>query len=170
MSGTILPVAVPSFTSLAQQYSIPIYTVSSLDHTDVHQFLQKITADIFCVACFPKKFSCDVLQIPAYGCLNIHPSLLPKHRGPDPLFCTLQNGEAETGVTIHVMDERYDTGNIIVQQVLQVDTDETYATLVAKCAELGGKLLIDAIDKVYRKKYTGTPQDESLATYESFTL
>src|SRR6266536_191528 len=103
--------------------------------------LTEYQPETICVACFSKRIPRDILDIPRLGCLNVHPSLLPANRGPEPLFWTFREGNQRTGVTIHLMDEGMDTGPIVAQEALEIPDGISYTQLEAQCAELGGKLL-----------------------------
>ena len=121
--------------------------------------------DIMCVACFSLYIPRAILAIPRLGCLNVHPSLLPVNRGPDPLFWTLHDGHRETGVTIHRMDEGLDTGPIVSQEKVTVPDGITYTQLEAECATLGGKLLTRSLWQLYQGTAILIPQDETKSSY-----
>jgi len=98
-----------------------------------------------CVVCFPTRLPLDLLIEIEHGFLNLHPSLLPDHRGPFPLFWIFRNAEQKaTGVTVHVIDEGLDTGDIILQQMVRYDTGASGLTVDRMCGELGGELLAKA--------------------------
>jgi methionyl-tRNA formyltransferase len=121
--------------------------------------------DAICVACFSLYIPRAILAIPRLGCLNVHPSLLPTNRGPDPLFWTFHDGHHETGVTIHLMDEGLDSGPIVAQEKISVPDGIPYAQLEAECAALGGKLLAQSLWQLYHGTAILTLQDESKSSY-----
>src|SRR5204862_1767507 len=105
---------------------------------------------IICVACFSQRIPRIILDLPRLGCLNVHPSLLPANRGPVPLFWTFREGHQQTGVTIHLMNEGMDTGDILAQEPIEVPSGISYAQLELQCATLGGKLLARTVWVSYR--------------------
>jgi methionyl-tRNA formyltransferase len=123
---------------------------------------------VICVACFSKRIPRAILDIPHLGCLNVHPSLLPTNRGPEPLFWTFREGDQQTGVTIHLMDDGMDTGPIVAQEVIAVPGGIGYAQLEAQCAELGGKLLAQSVLDLYHGVAVPVLQDETKSSYHTF--
>ena len=106
----------------------------------------------------------EILKIPKYGCLNIHPSLLPKYRGPSPIQTAILNGDEKTGVTIFIMDEKIDHGPIVAQKELEIK-NYNFKTLSKKLANLGADLLIEILPKYLAGEMKPIPQDDSKATY-----
>src|SRR3989344_7367868 len=121
--------------------------------------------DFAIVAAYAHIIPKEILDIPRLGTIGVHPSLLPKYRGPSPVQAALLNGDAETGVTLYLMDEKIDHGAILVQRELTMTNDDDYNTLMKKLAELSGDLLIATLPKFIDGKITPMPQDESQATY-----
>lgn len=117
-------------------------------------FRERIAAlapDIIVVACFPWRIPRAIRAIPRLGCLNVHPSLLPDGRGPEPVFWAFRRGLSASGVTIHRMDDGLDTGPILAQQVVDIDADATVLSLEAELAGIGGRLLHGVVgDLVHR--------------------
>ena len=124
--------------------------------------------DIICVACFSLRIPRSILDIPRLGSLNVHPSLLPAHRGPVPLFWAFRQGLKQTGVTIHFMEEAMDTGDILAQSVIAIPGGVSYAQLELQCATRGGELLAKTVWDLYEGRANSVPQDETRSTYESF--
>lgn len=152
-----------------------ISTVAELT-PDVENFKHQVSvsaADLFIVASYGKIIPKAVLEIPKHGALNVHPSILPKYRGPSPVESQILNDEKEIGVTIMEMDEQMDHGQIVAQKrlerVLAPDVNglqTSGARLLRKIlAEEGGKLLVETIQKWVSGEITVAPQDESKATY-----
>ena len=134
----------------------------------VYDFIKakELKPDFIIVASYGKIIPKEILEIPKYGCLNIHPSLLPKYRGPSPIQTTILNGDKKTGVTIILMDKKIDHGPIIAQQEWEMPINKIrYKELNKELAELGVKLLIETIPKWIKGKIETKTQDESKATY-----
>lgn len=128
--------------------------------------IENLSPDLIVVAAYGQILPKEILKIPKYGSLNIHPSLLPKYRGPSPIQTTILNGDKETGVTIILMDEKIDHGKIISNIQYPISNKKiTYPELSQKLAELGVKLLIDTIPRWINDEITAQSQDDSKATY-----
>ena len=122
--------------------------------------------NLFVVAAYGKILPKEILDIPNYGALNIHPSLLPRYRGPSPIQAAILNGDKQTGVSIILMDEKMDHGNIISNLTFQISNREIiYKELEKDLAELGGKLLVETIPKWVARKIKPEEQSHSKATY-----
>ncbi len=154
-----------SIANIAWKQHIPVWEVASMSAPETINFFSQYQPDIMCVACFSLYIPRTILDIPCLGCLNVHPSLLPANRGPDPLFWTFHDGHHETGVTIHRMDEGLDTGPIVAQEKITVPDGITYGRLEAECAAQGGKLLARSLWQLYQGTATLTPQDETMSSY-----
>jgi len=124
-------------------------------------------ADLHVVAAYGKIIPKEILDVPKYGALNIHPSLLPSHRGPSPIQYTILNGDTETGVTIILMDEKMDHGPIVAMRQLANYKSQitSYKMLHDQLAGLGAELLIETLPKWLAGEIKPIPQDESKATY-----
>jgi len=128
--------------------------------------IEKLKPDLIIVASYGKIIPRKILEIPKYGCLNVHPSLLPKYRGPSPIQTAILNNDKETGVTIILMDEKIDHGPILGQRELEFSIfNFQFSKLHNKLAELGVKLLIETIPKWINGKIKAKPQNHSKATY-----
>ncbi len=129
----------------------------------------KLSADsyqLFIVASYGKIIPKSILEIPKFGTLNVHPSLLPKFRGPSPIQSFILSGEEKTGVTIMLMDDKIDHGSILSSQKLQVESQKLNAKqLEGKLAELGGQMLVDVIPKWVKGEIKPREQDHSQATF-----
>lgn len=121
-----------SIESVADSLSIPIYKISNKTTKQYDHLLATARPDLIIVACFPYKIPKDVYDYPSMGSYNIHPSLLPAYRGPTPLFWQFYFGEKNTGVTIHVIDDNFDTGDIIVQLPVAFDEGDTISEATTK--------------------------------------
>ncbi len=125
----------------------------------------KGTFDLFVVVSYGKIISKGILELPKLGTINIHPSLLPKYRGPSPIVAPILNGDIETGVTIIKIDEEMDHGPILAQEKLKLKGDESVTNLEKKLADLGAELLIKTIPEFVVGKIKPKEQDHSQATY-----
>jgi methionyl-tRNA formyltransferase len=171
-SRSILPVlnstVHTSILRLAGERQIPVWEVSNLSHPDTIALFTSYQADAICVACFSLRVPRAILTLPRLGCLNVHPSLLPVNRGPEPLFWTFREGEQQTGVTIHMMDEGMDAGEILVQEEIEIPDGISYAQLEERCANLGGTLLAGCVWDLYRGLAVKVKQDEKQSSYHPF--
>ncbi|MEJ2560976.1 MAG: formyltransferase family protein [Anaerolineae bacterium] len=154
-----------TIASLAREHAIPVEYVSRLKDAPTLERLAAYRPDVILVACFPYVFPPALLQLPRLGCLNLHPSLLPAYRGPAPLFWQFRQGERQTGVTLHVMDERLDAGDILLQASLPLRDGLTGPKAEALLAKQGGQLMLEAIDLLGRDALTPRKQDESASSY-----
>ena len=109
--------------------------------------LAELAPDAVIVAAYGLFLPDEVLRLPRLGCLNIHPSLLPRHRGPSPVTTAILDGDEATGVTIMLLDEGMDTGPILAQQETRIAADETAEELTERLFELGANLLVDSLDR-----------------------
>ena len=126
---------------------------------------KKMEPDICIVAAYGKIIPKEYLEIPKYGFLNIHPSLLPKYRGPSPIQTAILNGEKETGITIILMDEKIDHGPVLVKSKIQITNNKKYKELEKELAELGTELLIEILPKWINRDIKPIEQDHNKATY-----
>ncbi len=106
-----------------------------------------------------------ILDLPKKGTINIHPSLLPKYRGPSPIQTAIMNGETETGITIMLMDEKMDHGPILAQETFAIEADDTYHTLSARMTPRVNELLSQTIPRFLSGEINSKPQDDSAATF-----
>lgn len=144
--------------ALAWEQHIPVYQVSRLTASEVAQALAQWQADVACVACFPWRIPASLLRVPPHGFLNVHPSLLPDYRGPYPLFWMFRNGEQRFGVTIHLMDEHLDTGDIVAQAEVDLPDGVSGEEADRVLAQYGGELLAEVLESIARGTLTRRPQ------------
>lgn len=154
---------------LASRNGIPIHEVgnrSRLNAPDFRAALEAIVPslpDLAVVACFPWRLPAWLRSLPTLGCLNLHPSLLPDGRGPEPVFWTFRRGLTETGVTIHVVDAGFDTGPIVAQRLFAIPGDATIESLERSLARLGTHLLIETLPTLLTRSAGAAPQGAGLA-------
>ena len=144
---------------------IEVFQPEKIKEESSVSFLKSIDADIYVVAAFGQIISKEILDIPRYGCINIHASLLPKYRGAAPIQQAILDGEKVTGVTIQQMNTGVDTGDILLQREYAIFDDETGGSLFDRLSILGADLVIEALDLIEKGKIIPRPQDESKATH-----
>lgn len=155
----------PPIKVVAAAHNLPIYQPERIRHRDAVRALRELQPDVIVVVAFGQILPKSVLELPPYGCLNVHPSCLPKYRGAAPIQWALINGETETGVTIMLLDEGEDTGDIILQSNLPIDILDDAATLSIRLANLAPPLLIQALRRISDGPPPHQAQDHSQATH-----
>lgn len=164
-SGRGLKLTPSPVKTLALANHLPVYQPVSLKGEAEQKDMAALQADVMIVAAYGLLLPAAVLAIPALGCINIHPSLLPRWRGAAPIQRTLYAGDKETGVTIMQMDAGLDTGPMLLQKRYHIAADETSKTLHDKLAVIGAEALIDTLTLLEQGKLQPQVQDNSLATY-----
>ncbi|MCQ5210758.1 MAG: methionyl-tRNA formyltransferase [Megasphaera massiliensis] len=149
----------------AVELGIPVFQPDSMRSDEVISELKSLSPDVIIVIAYGKILPKAVLDIPKYGCLNVHGSLLPKYRGAAPIQYAIKEGEAESGVTIMLLDEGMDTGKMLKKAVIPLDAKETTGTLFDKLASLGASTLMTVVDDLDNYERNAVAQDESQATY-----
>ncbi|GAB4578326.1 MAG: methionyl-tRNA formyltransferase [Anaerolineales bacterium] len=155
----------PPIKTLAQQLGLPLIQPRRLRDPEPMAQLHAWHPDLIVVAAFGQILRPAVLDLPEFGCINVHASLLPRGRGAAPIQAAILNGEQETGVTIMKMDAGIDTGPMLSRRALAIDPNETAGTLSPKLAQLGAELLLETLPPYLRGELAPQPQDDSLATY-----
>lgn len=150
---------------LAAQYQIPVTAVRQINHPQFIQQIYDTNPHLILVSCFPYKFHGTLLDLPHYGCWNLHPSLLPQFRGPSPLFWTFWEGVTDTGVTLHLMDESLDTGNILEQASFHLADGISGPMAEQELAELGSQLILQALANLADNSLTSRPQPKGGSYY-----
>ncbi len=155
----------PPVKQIAQANGIEVLQPENLrDPVEVER-LASLNPEIIVVAAFGQILPQTVLDIPKFGCLNVHPSLLPKYRGASPIASVILAGEKQTGVTIMLMDAGMDTGPILTQEQVPIEEEDTAESLEAKLAEVGAELLIRTLPEWFEHRLVPRPQREEEATY-----
>ena len=152
-----------------RQASAPLVAAARRSGFSIHTFGSlkiKDRPDLICVATFPSIIGPDVLQLAAGGGINVHWSLLPRHRGPDPLFWTYLNDDRWTGVTIHWLDERADTGPILLQREIPLTRGRSIVDVYNELASIAAELFSSVISLIASGTAPRIAQDESRATRE----
>lgn len=150
---------------LAWQHDIPVWEVGKLRDKNTAALLKRLQPDLICVACFPYIFPSFLLNLPRYGCLNLHPSRLPAYRGPTPLFWICRQGEDQTGVTLHFLDEGVDSGDIVSQITFACPDGISELELTRRCASAGATLLVGAVQQLEKGPLPRRPQAEQESSY-----
>ena len=148
----------------AQELGVEVYQPDSLKTDEAYEFIKSREPDLIITAAYGKILPQRMLDIPKYGCINVHASLLPKYRGAAPVQYSILNGEDVTGVTIMKMDAGMDTGDILTQIEVPIDINDHTDTLMAKLADAGRDLLLDTIGDYIEGKITSIPQDTDKVT------
>lgn len=157
--------AFPPVKELAIKNNIPVYQPNRVKDEEFIKIIEELNPDIIIVAAFGQILSQRLLDIPKYGCINVHASLLPKYRGAAPYQWAIINGEEVTGVTIMQMDAGCDTGDMILKEEVTIDKEETAGSLHDKLAIAGGTALMKVIDQIKEGTMKREKQDDSLFTY-----
>ena len=150
--------------SAALQAGIPVAEPQSLREETSATELRALNPDLVVVAAFAYLLPPQVLDVPRYGCVNVHPSLLPRHRGPSPVATALLRGDTETGVSVMLMDRGLDTGPILAQERIAIADEDTTGSLTMHLADLGASLLLGTIDGWLDGSVSAQPQNERDAT------
>jgi len=154
----------PPVKTSAQKHSIPL--LQPLKIANCKLKIRNLKPDLIIVAAYGQIIPKEILDIPQYGSLNVHPSLLPKYRGPSPIQTAILKGDKKTGVTIFLMDKKIDHGKIISSSQFSIFNKKiSYPELSKKLAKLGAELLIKTIPKWIKGEIKPQVQDESKATY-----
>ena len=154
----------PPVKVLAEQHNIQVLQPTKIKTAEFQQTLIDFAADLFIVTAYGRILPESILNIPPLGTINVHGSILPKYRGAAPIQRAILNGETETGVTIMQMDAGMDTGDILLPKTLPIDINDTSETLAEKMADLGGELLITALNLLREDKLPPIKQDDTKAT------
>ena len=162
-SGRKQAITPPPVKITAQKYDIPVLQPKNIKNLDLE--IKNLKPDLGILAAYGQILPKNILEIPKFGFLNVHPSLLPKYRGATPVQSAILNGDKETGLSIMAMNEKMDEGHILAQKELQITSSATFKELEEGLAKLGGKLLIETIPKWLAGEIQPTPQDQDKATY-----
>jgi methionyl-tRNA formyltransferase len=153
----------------AAEYDIPVYQPLSLrkgeDAEESMRVLRETAPDLIVVTAYGQILPKEILELPKYGCINIHASLLPKYRGAAPINWVLLNGEKETGVTSMQMSEGLDTGDMLIKKATPIGENETCEELYARLSAMGGEVLAETIDALEKGSLSPEVQDDSLSCY-----
>jgi len=163
--GRGLEVTPPPVKILAQKYGIPVLQPQKIKTEEFLKQLEELRPDIICVVAYGKILPKGILELPRYGCINVHASLLPKYRGAAPINWAIIRGEKVTGITTMKMDEGMDTGDILLQREVPIEDEDTAETLSHKLSLTGAEVLIETLNLLKEGKLKPIPQNHSQATY-----
>ena len=155
----------PPVKECALRHGIPVFQPHRIKTEESVEKLRSFNADIFVVSAYGQILSKEILDMPEYGCINTHASLLPKYRGAAPIQWAIINGDDKTGVTIMQMDEGVDTGDILYTKEVDITSDDTGESLFEKLACAGAELISDALDRMEKGDITPIKQNEAEATH-----
>jgi len=150
---------------LALKNNLKIITPKTLKTAEIQKEFINLKADFAVVVAYGLILPDEILQGTKFGCINIHPSLLPKWRGAAPIQRSIMNGDSETGITIIKMDQGIDSGDMIYQEKFSLGFDIYYPELAKKLSQMGADILLKTLKKIYKGDYNLTKQDNTQATY-----
>lgn len=157
----------PAVKARALELGLDVYQPVSFKDGSAAELLEKLAPELIVVVAYGKLIPQRVLDIPKYGCINVHASLLPKLRGAAPIQWSVINGEKETGVTTMQLDAGLDTGDILLVKKTRIEPNETSGELFDRLKVLGAELLIETIDAIISGTLKPQKQDDSESTYAS---
>lgn len=149
----------------ALRHGIPVFQPVKIKEPEAVAELEKYQAALFVVAAFGQLLSEEILNMPEYGCINIHASLLPAYRGAAPIQWAVLNGEKESGVTIMQMDKGLDTGDMLLKRSVELSPKETGDSLHDKLMHLGAELIVEALPKLEKGELVPEKQKDELSSY-----
>lgn len=155
----------PPIKILSDELHVPVIQPRRLREPEVVQQLVTWSPDLIVVAAFGQILRSDVLELPRFGCVNVHASLLPRWRGAAPIQAAILHGDERSGITIMRMDPGVDTGPLLNQRSIPISARDTAGLLITKLSHLGAELLIETLPEYLSGKLQPQPQDDSLATY-----
>ena len=162
--------AFPEVKTRALELGLPVHQPDSVKDEAFLELLKSYNPEVIVVVAFGRILPQAVLDLPPYGCVNVHGSLLPEYRGAAPIQRAVLDGRKETGVTTMRMDIGMDTGDMLLQATLPITDEDTTGTMFDKLAELGGKVLIDTLAGLENGTVVPVKQDDSKATHAARIL
>jgi methionyl-tRNA formyltransferase len=154
----------PPVRIAAQELGIPVLQPKRVRDPETVERLRRLAPEIIVVAAYGQILPKEVLELPRYGCVNIHASLLPAYRGAAPVNWAVINGETEAGVTIMQMDEGMDTGAMLLREAVPIAPGDTAGSLLEKLSVLGSRMIVEALERIAAGRVTPAPQDHGKAT------
>lgn len=149
----------------ALQNNLPIHQPENFKNREIIELIKEQNPDLIVVVAYGKILPQEVIDIPKYGVINLHSSLLPKYRGAAPINMALINGDDKSGVSIMYVEEKLDAGAVILQEETEITDEDTFLTLHDRLKTMGAKLLLKAIEKIKNGEVNVKIQDESLVTF-----
>ncbi len=157
--------AISAVKEAALEYGLPIFQPDRIRKEENIAYLKQYEADVIVVVAFGQILPKEILEMPKYGCVNVHASLLPKYRGAAPIQWAVIKGEKVSGVTTMHMDEGLDTGAILLQREIELAKDETGGSLFDRLSEVGAELLVETLKGLEEGSIQEIAQDDSLASH-----
>ncbi len=150
---------------VAISHDIEVFNPRRIKNEECVDYLRTFEPDVIVVVAYGQILSKEILEIPKYGVLNIHGSILPKYRGPAPIHRAVINGDSEVGITIMYVDEALDSGDIIKIEKINITEEETTGEVYNKLKVIGAEALVDVLKDFEKGVFERTPQDHDLSTY-----
>ena len=155
----------PDVKVCAEKLGIPVYQPVKLKDSDSYDIIKELNPDVIVVVAYGQILPENILNIPKYGCINVHGSLLPKYRGAAPIQWSVLNGDKVTGVTTMYMEKGLDTGDILETKEYKIGINDTAGEVFDTLAEMGGKLILDTLEKAEKGELHPIKQDDSKSSY-----
>lgn len=155
----------PPVKEFAVSQHLPVFQPKRLSDPEILEEIKSVHPEYIVVVAYGRIIPAEILKIPEKGCINVHASLLPEYRGASPIQWAIVEGRTYTGVTTMVMAETLDTGDMLLQEQLKIERDDTAGSLGIKLSEIGVKLLVRTLEGVDRGEIVPRPQDHTKATY-----
>ncbi|MEE3438370.1 MULTISPECIES: methionyl-tRNA formyltransferase [Ruminococcus] len=155
----------PDVKVCAEKLGIPVYQPVKLKDSDSYEIIKELNPDVIVVVAYGQILPENILNIPRYGCINVHGSLLPKYRGAAPIQWSVLNGDKVTGVTTMYMEKGLDTGDILETKKYEIGINDTAGEVFDTLAEMGGKLILDTLEKAEKGELHPIKQDDSKSSY-----
>ena len=159
---------VHSLRDMRRLYDVPVIGSTDVNNPATVNQIKAWQPDLILSIYLNQLIKPVLINLPSKGTLNIHPALLPRHRGLFPYFWVITNNESETGVTVHWVDEKFDTGHLLLQEKITVEPDDTIQSLSYKSSVVGAKMLVEAVNLVAAGNPPQLPQDDTQASYHSW--
>ncbi len=163
--GRKLKLTMPEVAIWAESIGISVLTPDNPNSDNFVEVISKLKPDLFVLSSYGHILGARLLEVPKLGGINIHPSLLPKYRGAAPIQRAIMAGEKKTGITIFIMDEKIDHGDIILKKELTIDSDDNYASLQLRLSTLAVETIIDVLKSLESGNYKRSKQDEQGKVY-----
>jgi len=155
----------PPVKEAALKYQIPVFQPEKLRDEEAVEHILTLKPDLIVTAAYGQILPKEIIQLPKYGCINVHASLLPKYRGGAPIHKSIIDGESETGVTIMYMVEKLDAGDILTQVKVPIESTDTVGSVHDKLATAGSSLLLETIPKLIKGELRQIKQDETKVSF-----
>ena len=155
----------PPVKELALAHQIPVFQPQKMRDGQALEILQQLQPELIAVVAYGKLLPKEILELPKYGCINVHGSLLPKYRGAGPIQWSIIDGEKTTGVTTMYMGEGLDTGDMLYRKKIPITSEDTFETLHDKLMVLGGEAITEALPLLEAGKLVPEKQDDTKTCY-----